>query len=98
MPEGIAKKGCLSGVVALKNARKFLYHRLKRLLVEQECIERVMEADDELDPITARSMIERLFYQENFQKGPKWEDNIGTHSRIRNFRISDFQNFWKAIG
>ena len=82
MPEGIAKKGCLSGVVALKNARKFLYHRLKRLLVEQECIERVMEADDELDPITARSMIERLFYQENFQKGPKWEDNIGTHSRI----------------
>jgi len=63
--------------VELKNARTFLYHRLKRLLVEQECIQNITDADEEQTPITARAMIERLFYQENVQKGPKWEDDIG---------------------
>lgn len=68
-------------MVELKDVRKFLYYRLKRLLVEQQCIQQITESDEELTLLTARGMIERLFYQENVQKGPKWEDDIGTIER-----------------
>ena len=62
-------------MVALKDARKFLYYRLRRLLVQQKWITLLMENDEDLTHSTARSTIERFFYQENLQKGPKWEDD-----------------------
>ena len=86
-PIGTMKRGCLNGVVELKNTRKFLYHRLNRLLIQAKVVHKMekaqpemsgLQADCEIDENTKENVInvlERIFIQQNGIKGLQWDDD-----------------------
>ena len=70
-PEATHQRGCLSGVVELRNARKFLYHRLRRLLLQQQASKLI---EDEVEESKV-AILERIFLQEHGLSGARWEDD-----------------------
>ena len=74
-PEATYQRGCLNGVVELRNARKFLYHRLKRLILQNQTIAMIDNADNENESSGAVAALERIFVQEHGLSGIKWDDD-----------------------
>ena len=84
-PEGILKRQCLNGVIELRNIRKFLYHRLRRLLIQNRVTQKIEKAQDASEKSfenfdsenNSKNVLERIFIQQNGLKGLKWDNDQG---------------------
>ena len=74
-PEATHQRGCLSGVVELRNARKFLYHRLRRLLLQQQATKLIDCEVEESGSGSKVAILERIFIQEHGLSGMRWDDD-----------------------
>lgn len=73
-PEATHQRGCLNGVVELRNSRKFLYNRLRRLLLQHKATELIDKSCEKSDKSSV-AILERVFIQEHGLSGIRWEDD-----------------------
>ncbi|NXW39922.1 ACACB carboxylase, partial [Nyctiprogne leucopyga] len=75
-PGRMQEKGVITDILEWKNARSFLYWRLRRLLLEEEVKVEVLKANSELSHIHIQSMLRRWFMEtEGAAKGYLWDNN-----------------------
>ncbi|NXH11449.1 ACACB carboxylase, partial [Bucco capensis] len=75
-PGRMQEKGVITDILEWKNARSFLYWRLRRLLLEETVKAEVLKANSELSHIHIRSMLRRWFMEtEGAEKGYLWDNN-----------------------
>ncbi|KFP09193.1 Acetyl-CoA carboxylase 2, partial [Egretta garzetta] len=75
-PGRMQEKGVITDILEWKNARSFLYWRLRRLLLEEEVKAEVLKANSELSHIHIQSMLRRWFMEtEGAAKGYLWDNN-----------------------
>ncbi|XP_059611586.1 acetyl-CoA carboxylase [Phlebotomus argentipes] len=63
-PERMLEKGCISEVVEWRSSRKYLYWRLRRLLLEDEFVKKILDAQESLTVGQAQSMLRRWFVED----------------------------------
>ena len=73
-PEATHQRGCLNGVVELRNSRKFLYNRLRRLLLQHKATDLIDKSCEKSDQSSV-AVLERIFIQEHGLSGIRWEDD-----------------------
>ncbi|NWH37630.1 ACACB carboxylase, partial [Chloropsis hardwickii] len=78
-PGRMQEKGVITDILEWKNARSFLYWRLRRLLLEEMVKGEVLKANSELSHIHIQSMLRRWFME---TEGAEKEED-GTQSAIR---------------
>lgn len=75
-PERMHEKGCILDIVPWRYSRKFFYWRLKRLILENEVKDRLLNIQPDLSVGQASSMLRRWFTE---QEGPAkvylWDNN-----------------------
>eukprot|EP00111_Clytia_hemisphaerica_P003152 TCONS_00008959-protein len=70
------EKGCIDGVLEWKNSRKFLYWRLKRLLLQDKVKQMLPSSNGGYTKAHVETVIQRLFLEENGTvQSYLWEDN-----------------------
>ncbi|GAB0197082.1 acetyl-CoA carboxylase 2 [Grus japonensis] len=75
-PGRMQEKGVITDILEWKNARSFLYWRLRRLLLEEVVKVEVLKANSELSHIHVQSMLRRWFMEtEGAAKGYLWDNN-----------------------
>ncbi|CAM4660645.1 unnamed protein product [Lepidochelys olivacea] len=75
-PGRMHEKGVITDILEWKNARTFLYWRLRRLLLEEAVKTEILNADSELSNIHIQSMLRRWFMEtEGAVKGYLWDNN-----------------------
>ncbi|NWI65043.1 ACACB carboxylase, partial [Todus mexicanus] len=75
-PGRMQEKGVITDILEWKNARSFLYWRLRRLLLEEMVKAEVLKANSELSHIHIQSMLRRWFVgTEGAEKGYLWDNN-----------------------
>ncbi|KAM6119783.1 acetyl-CoA carboxylase 2 isoform 1-T1 [Phoenicopterus ruber ruber] len=75
-PGRMQEKGVITDILEWKNARSFLYWRLRRLLLEEAVKAEVLKANSELSHIHIQSMLRRWFMEtEGAAKGYLWDNN-----------------------
>ncbi|NXG60343.1 ACACB carboxylase, partial [Hemiprocne comata] len=75
-PGRMQEKGVITDILEWKNARSFLYWRLRRLLLEEMVKAEVLKANSELSHIHIQSMLRRWFMEtEGTEKGYLWDNN-----------------------
>ncbi|XP_056677579.1 acetyl-CoA carboxylase 2 isoform X2 [Monodelphis domestica] len=75
-PGRMQEKGVITDVLEWKNARTFLYWRLRRLLLEDVVKNEILQANSELSHIHIQSMLRRWFMEtEGTVKGYLWDNN-----------------------
>ncbi|XP_065548557.1 acetyl-CoA carboxylase 2 isoform X2 [Lathamus discolor] len=75
-PGRMQEKGVITDILEWKNARSFLYWRLRRLLLEEVVKAEVLKANRELSHIRIQSMLRRWFMEtEGAEKGYLWDNN-----------------------
>ncbi|XP_068268578.1 acetyl-CoA carboxylase 2 isoform X2 [Nyctibius grandis] len=75
-PGRMQEKGVITDILEWKNARSFLYWRLRRLLLEEGVRAEVLKANSELSHIHVQSMLRRWFMEtEGAAKGYLWDNN-----------------------
>uniref|UniRef100_A0A8C3I926 Acetyl-CoA carboxylase beta n=1 Tax=Chrysemys picta bellii TaxID=8478 RepID=A0A8C3I926_CHRPI len=75
-PGRMHEKGVIADILEWKNARTFLYWRLRRLLLEEVVKTEILNADSELSNIHIQSMLRRWFMEtEGAVKGYLWDNN-----------------------
>ncbi|XP_027567061.2 acetyl-CoA carboxylase 2 isoform X1 [Pipra filicauda] len=75
-PGRMQEKGVITDILEWRNARSFLYWRLRRLLLEQGVKAEVLKANSELSHIHIQSMLRRWFMEtEGAEKGYLWDNN-----------------------
>uniref|UniRef100_A0A8B9NLL7 Acetyl-CoA carboxylase beta n=1 Tax=Accipiter nisus TaxID=211598 RepID=A0A8B9NLL7_9AVES len=75
-PGRMQEKGVIMDILEWKNARSFLYWRLRRLLLEEVVKVEVLKANSELSHIHIQSMLRRWFMEtEGAAKGYLWDNN-----------------------
>ncbi|XP_009995147.1 PREDICTED: acetyl-CoA carboxylase 2 [Chaetura pelagica] len=75
-PGRMQEKGVITDILEWKNARSFLYWRLRRLLLEEMVKAEVLKANSELSHIHIQSMLRRWFMEtEGAEKGYLWDNN-----------------------
>ncbi|NXJ91407.1 ACACB carboxylase, partial [Corythaixoides concolor] len=75
-PGRMQEKGVITDILEWKNARSFLYWRLRRLLLEEMVKVEVLKANSELSHIRIQSMLRRWFMEtEGAAKGYLWDNN-----------------------
>uniref|UniRef100_A0A8C4U5W6 acetyl-CoA carboxylase n=1 Tax=Falco tinnunculus TaxID=100819 RepID=A0A8C4U5W6_FALTI len=75
-PGRMQEKGVITDILEWKNARTFLYWRLRRLLLEEVVRAEVLKANSELSHIHIQSMLRRWFMEtEGTTKGYLWDNN-----------------------
>ncbi|XP_074966292.1 acetyl-CoA carboxylase 2 isoform X3 [Phalacrocorax aristotelis] len=75
-PGRMQEKGVITDILEWKNARSFLYWRLRRLLLEEVVKAEVLKANSELSHIHIQSMLRRWFMEtEGAAKGYLWDNN-----------------------
>ncbi|NXJ82184.1 ACACB carboxylase, partial [Trogon melanurus] len=75
-PGRMQEKGVITDILEWKNARSFLYWRLRRLLLEEVVKAEVLKANSELSHIHIQSMLRRWFMEtEGAEKGYLWDNN-----------------------
>ncbi|NWS39599.1 ACACB carboxylase, partial [Probosciger aterrimus] len=75
-PGRMQEKGVITDILEWKNARSFLYWRLRRLLLEEVVKAEVLKANSELSHIHIQSMLRRWFMEtEGAEKGYLWDTN-----------------------
>ncbi|NXC23285.1 ACACB carboxylase, partial [Corythaeola cristata] len=62
-PGRMQEKGVITDILEWKNARSFLYWRLRRLLLEEMVKVEVLKANSELSHIHIQSMLRRWFME-----------------------------------
>ncbi|XP_062445705.1 acetyl-CoA carboxylase 2 [Rhea pennata] len=75
-PGRMQEKGVITDILEWKNARSFLYWRLRRLLLEEVVKAEILKANSELSHIHIQSMLRRWFMEtEGAAKGYLWDNN-----------------------
>ncbi|XP_061865746.1 acetyl-CoA carboxylase 2 [Colius striatus] len=75
-PGRMQEKGVITDILEWKNARSFLYWRLRRLLLEERVKAEVLRANSELSHNHIQSMLRRWFMEtEGAAKGYLWDNN-----------------------
>ncbi|XP_067163412.1 acetyl-CoA carboxylase 2 [Apteryx mantelli] len=75
-PGRMQEKGVITDILEWKNARLFLYWRLRRLLLEEVVKAEILKANSELSHIHIQSMLRRWFMEtEGAAKGYLWDNN-----------------------
>ncbi|OXB62162.1 hypothetical protein ASZ78_015344 [Callipepla squamata] len=75
-PGRMQEKGVITDILEWKNARSFLYWRLRRLLLEEVVKLEILKANSELSHIHIQSMLRRWFMEtEGAEKGYLWDNN-----------------------
>ncbi|XP_064024237.1 acetyl-CoA carboxylase 2 isoform X2 [Pogoniulus pusillus] len=75
-PGRMQEKGVIMDILEWRNARSFLYWRLRRLLLEEMVKAEVLKANSELSHIHIQSMLRRWFMEtEGAEKGYLWDNN-----------------------
>uniref|UniRef100_A0A8C4PAL5 acetyl-CoA carboxylase n=1 Tax=Dromaius novaehollandiae TaxID=8790 RepID=A0A8C4PAL5_DRONO len=75
-PGRMQEKGVITDILEWKNARSFLYWRLRRLLLEEVVKAEILTANSELSHIHIQSMLRRWFMEtEGAAKGYLWDNN-----------------------
>ncbi|NXR15784.1 ACACB carboxylase, partial [Semnornis frantzii] len=75
-PGRMQEKGVIADILEWRNARSFLYWRLRRLLLEEMVKAEVLKANSELSHIHIQSMLRRWFMEaEGTEKGYLWDNN-----------------------
>ncbi|KAM9329623.1 acetyl-CoA carboxylase 2 isoform 2-T2 [Gastrophryne carolinensis] len=75
-PGRMQEKGVVTDILEWKEARTFLYWRLRRLLLEEEVKREILRANSELTDIHIQSMLRRLFMEtEGAVKTYLWDNN-----------------------
>ncbi|XP_065368602.1 acetyl-CoA carboxylase isoform X2 [Calliphora vicina] len=77
-PERMLEKDCISEIVPWRESRGWLYWRLRRLLLEDSYIKKIVKAQDNLSVGQAKEMLRRWLVED---KGPTesylWDKNEG---------------------
>lgn len=63
-PERMYAKGCISKIVPWRESRQFMYWRLRRLVVEDMFVKRILRAQDTIKPGQAKEMLRRWFVED----------------------------------
>ncbi|KAM9195095.1 acetyl-CoA carboxylase 2 isoform 4-T4 [Dugong dugon] len=75
-PGRMLEKGVISDILEWKTAREFLYWRLRRLLLEDQVKQEILQASGELSHVHAQSMLRRWFMEtEGAVKAYLWDNN-----------------------
>ncbi|XP_042685096.1 acetyl-CoA carboxylase 2 isoform X1 [Centrocercus urophasianus] len=75
-PGRMQEKGVITDILEWKNARSFLYWRLRRLLLEEVVKLEILKANSKLSHIHIQSMLRRWFMEtEGAEKGYLWDNN-----------------------
>ncbi|XP_074743093.1 acetyl-CoA carboxylase 2 isoform X3 [Strix uralensis] len=75
-PGRMQEKGVITDILEWRNARSFLYWRLRRLLLEEVAKGEVLKANSELSHVHIQSMLRRWFMEtEGTTKGYLWDNN-----------------------
>ncbi|XP_063000242.1 acetyl-CoA carboxylase 2 isoform X2 [Elgaria multicarinata webbii] len=75
-PGRMQEKGVITDILQWKNARTFLYWRLRRLLLEEVAKAEILNANSELSNSHIQSMLRRWFLEtEGAVKGYLWDNN-----------------------
>ncbi|XP_072271466.1 acetyl-CoA carboxylase 2 isoform X2 [Pyxicephalus adspersus] len=75
-PGRMQEKGVISDILEWKEARTFMYWRLRRLLLEEEVKNEILLANSELSDIHIQSMLRRWFMEtEGAVKTYLWDNN-----------------------
>ncbi|XP_069817486.1 acetyl-CoA carboxylase 2 isoform X2 [Dendropsophus ebraccatus] len=75
-PGRMQEKGVITDIVVWKEARTFMYWRLRRLLLEEEVKREILHANSELSDIHIQSMLRRWFMEtEGTVKAYLWDNN-----------------------
>ncbi|XP_043827164.1 acetyl-CoA carboxylase 2 isoform X2 [Dromiciops gliroides] len=75
-PGRMQEKGVITDILEWKNARTFLYWRLRRLLLEDIVKNEILRANGELSHVHIQSMLRRWFMEtEGAAKGYLWDNN-----------------------
>ncbi|XP_066870777.1 acetyl-CoA carboxylase 2 isoform X1 [Kogia breviceps] len=75
-PSRMLEKGAISDILDWKTARTFLYWRLRRLLLEDQVKQEVLQACSELSHVHVQSMLRRWFMEmEGAVKAYLWDNN-----------------------
>lgn len=73
---GMLEKGVISDIVEWKTSRAFLYWRLRRLLLEDQVKQEILQASSELSHVHIQSMLRRWFVEtEGAVKAYLWDNN-----------------------
>ncbi|XP_047684163.1 acetyl-CoA carboxylase 2 isoform X1 [Prionailurus viverrinus] len=74
--QGLLEKGVVSEIVEWKTSRAFLYWRLRRLLLEDQVKQEILQASSELSHVHIQSMLRRWFVEtEGAVKAYLWDNN-----------------------
>ncbi|XP_028335696.1 acetyl-CoA carboxylase 2 isoform X2 [Physeter macrocephalus] len=75
-PSRMLEKGAISDILDWKTARTFLYWRLRRLLLEDQVKQEVLQACSKLSHVHVQSMLRRWFMEmEGAVKAYLWDNN-----------------------
>ncbi|XP_073485949.1 acetyl-CoA carboxylase 2 isoform X2 [Aquarana catesbeiana] len=75
-PGRMQEKGVITDILEWKEARTFMYWRLRRLLLEEEVKREILHANSELSDIHIQSMLRRWFMEtEGTVKTYLWDNN-----------------------
>ncbi|PNI64840.1 ACACB isoform 3 [Pan troglodytes] len=75
-PGRMLEKGVISDILEWKTARTFLYWRLRRLLLEDQVKQEILQASGELSHVHIQSMLRRWFVEtEGAVKAYLWDNN-----------------------
>ncbi|XP_047552324.1 acetyl-CoA carboxylase 2 isoform X1 [Lutra lutra] len=112
-PICMLEKGALADILEWKTSRTFLYWRLRRLLLEDQIRQEILQASPELSHVHIQSMLRRWFVEtEGAVKAYMWDNNQmvvrwleqhwqagdGVHSTIReNIKCLKRDSVLKAI-
>ena len=63
-PERMLEKGCINEIVPWRTSRAWLYWRLRRLLLEDSFIKKIVKAQDNLSVGQAKEMLRRWLVED----------------------------------
>lgn len=75
-PERMLEKGCINEIVAWRGSRQYLYWRMRRLLLEDYFVGRILAAQDNLSVGQAQIMLRRWFVEDmGATEAYMWDSN-----------------------
>lgn len=75
-PERMLEKGCINEIVPWRRSRQYLYWRMRRLLLEDYFVGRILAAQDNLSVGQAQSMLRRWFVEDmGATEAYMWDSN-----------------------
>lgn len=63
-PERMLEKGCIKEIVEWRGSRSSLYWRMRRLLLEETFVKKILGAQDSLEVGQAKQMLRRWFVED----------------------------------